>query len=178
MSERDYLCSEKHQPKKKWSFERKFLVALLSFAFGLPLLFFIFLVLDEFSMKSEQNVVYNRTLTSEWSEFTPPKPLKPTKQVQVLVLVVAEPLTKSNLDLEHVKLNDGTVVQPEIQLVDQFGNIFVADVSQSATPSPYNNSVFGYVSGLPQDRTYTKVRVKSDRELKVSRIVWYCWDGK
>ncbi|HKQ54028.1 MAG TPA: hypothetical protein VJT74_16750 [Pyrinomonadaceae bacterium] len=76
--------------------------------------------------------------------------------------------------MKNVRLKDGTIVKPEVQLVDQYGNVFDAGVQMAASPSDNNGSITGYVPRLPRDRLYTKVRVRSDKPLKVSRIFWRC----
>ncbi len=116
------------------------------------------------------------TVSSQWMEFSPEKPLLPAKQYQVILLEVdlAEALVVDNLNLEHIQLGSGVVVKPEIELVDSQGNVFIAEVYRSPVPSYLDNSIVGNVRDLPQDRKYTKVRVRSNAPVRLARIVWYC----
>ena len=109
-------------------------------------------------------------------EFSPEKPLVPSKQYQVILLEVdpAEALVVDNSNLERIQLGNGVLLKPEIQLVDSQGNVFVAEVYRSPVPSYLDDSIVGNVPNLPQDREYTKVRVRSNAPVHLVRIVWYC----
>ena len=125
---------------------------------------------------SEQTVSGPVTLSSQWMEFSPEKPLLPSKQYQIILLEVdpADALVVDNSNLERIQLGNGVLLNPEIQLVDSQGNLFEAEVYRSPVPSYLDNSIVGNVPGLPQDRKYTKVRVRSNTPVHLARIVWYC----
>jgi hypothetical protein len=125
---------------------------------------------------SEEMVTGPVLISSQWAEFSPRKPLVPAKQYQVILLEVdpAEALVVDNSNLERIQLGNGVLLKPEIELVDSEGNIFVAEVYRSPVPSYLDNSIVGNVRDLPQDRRYTKVRVRSNVPVRLSRIVWYC----
>ena len=125
---------------------------------------------------SEVTVSGPVTISSEWAELTPRKPLVPAKQYQLILLEVdpSEALVVDNLHLEHIQLGNGIHLKPEIQLIDSQGNVFVAEVYRSPVPSYLDNSIVGNVESLPQDRKYTKVRVRSNAPVRLSRIIWYC----
>ena len=129
---------------------------------------------------SEQIVSGPVTLSTQWTEFVPQKPLRPTKQSHEIVLDVepSEGLVEDNLHIERIQLANGVVLQPQIQLVDSDGNVFDAYVRRYPVPSRYQNGISGHVSGLPEGRSYSKVRVRSDSPVRLSRIVWHCHRGK
>jgi hypothetical protein len=129
---------------------------------------------------SEQIVSGPVTLSSQWTEFVPQKPLQPLKQSQEIVLDVdpSEGLIEDNLHLERIQLSNGPLLRPQIQLVDSQGNVFEAEVSRYPVPSLYKNGISGYVSSLPRDREFTRIRVRSDFPVRLSRIVWHCHNGK
>ena len=129
---------------------------------------------------SEQIVSGPVSLSSQWTEFVPQKPLRPLKQSQEIVLDVdpSEGLVEDNLHLERIQLSNGSLLLPQIQLVDSQGKVFDAEVSRYPVPSLYKNGISGYVSNLPRDREFTKVRVRSDSPVRLSRIVWHCHNGK
>src|SRR5947209_17786297 len=60
------------------------------------------------------------TISSEWSELTPDRPLKAEREVQELTLEFAEPVTPI-LETWSVRLADGSVTKPQAQLVDEQG---------------------------------------------------------
>lgn len=129
---------------------------------------------------SEEIVSGPVSLSSQWTEFIPGKPLRPLKQSQEIVLDVdpSEGLIEDNLHLKRIQLSNGLLLRPQIQLVDSQGNVFDAEVSRYPVPSLYKNGISGYVSSLPQDREFTKIRVRSDSPVRLSRIVWHCHNGK
>ena len=88
------------------------------------------------SSDSEQVVSGPVSLSTEWTEFVPPKPLRPTKQSQEIVLDVdpSEGLVEDNLHLDRMELSNGVLLRPQIQLVDSRGNIFDAEVSRYPVP--------------------------------------------
>lgn len=168
-------------PKEKRSFPQKLLIAIVVLC-GVPFLLAGIWALSLLTLNSEQNVSGQMTLTPEWVSITPPKPLRPAKQSQEIVLDVdpAEGLVRDNSNLKQIRLASGTVVRPEVQIVDQHGNVFTADwVVRYPTPSRYEHGVSVQFNepDLPQDRDYTEVRVKSDKPLKLFRIVWHCHTG-
>src|SRR4030095_11608753 len=86
---------------------------------------------------SEQIVSGPIPLSAEWVEFVPRKPLRPLKDTQEIVLDVdpSEGLIEDNLDLDRMQVSSGVLLHPQIQLVDELGNVFNADVSRYPVPS-------------------------------------------
>jgi hypothetical protein len=149
--------------------------------FAITVLGFVtWFVIGMLTWDSERTVSGPVTVSSQWVEFSPEKPLLPSKQHQ-MILLEAEPfeaLVVDNSNLERIRLGNGVLLEPEIQLVDSQGNIFVAEVYRSPVPSYLDNSIVGNVRGLPQDRKYTRVRVRSNATVHLARIVWYCSKSK
>jgi hypothetical protein len=163
--------------KRKLTFHQKLWIGMALLVIVPALLYGVWL-LSLMTLDSEQEISGPVTISTEWTEFTPKEPLQPDKETQEVVLNSAEPLVR-NTALHDIRLADGTAVKPELQLIDQSGNVFVADdVDRYPTPSLYNEGISCSVTRLPQDRLYTKVRVRSDKTLKLSRIVWHCHTGK
>ena len=129
---------------------------------------------------SKQIVSGPVTLSAQWTEFAPPKSLRALKDSQEIVLDVdpSEGLVEDNLHLEQMRLSNGVLLHPQIQLVDSAGNILNASVNRYPVPSLYKNGLSGQLADLPQDRTFTKVRVRSDAPVRLSRIVWHCHQYK
>jgi len=132
------------------------------------------------TLDSEQIVSGPVSLSSQWKEFVPQKPLRPMKQSQEIVLDVdpSEGLVEDNLHLERIQLSNARLLRPQIQLVDSQGHVYDAEVSRYPVPSLYKNGISAYVSNLPKDLEFTKVRVRSDSPVRLSRIVWHCHNGK
>ena len=62
------------------------------------------------------------TLTQEWMEIALETPLKPDRDVQAVILHLAEPY-EADLKVDGVRLADGSLVKPEVQLVDTAGRL-------------------------------------------------------
>ena len=118
------------------------------------------------------------TISSEWSELTPDKPLKAERAEQELTLEFAEPVTPI-LEIWSLRLGDGSVTKPEAQLIDEQGE--VSNLGSYALGPDGMGLYAGGGSSLPKDRKYVRARVRSDRPLKLSRVFWRCynpWDKK
>ena len=148
------------------------LVAILLFATGL--------LYEIATTDSEQIVSGPVTLTPQWMEFVPSKPLREAKQDQEIVLDVeaSEGLVEDNLHDDRIELANGVLLHPQIQIIDSAGNVFDAKVFRYPVPSLYKEGIAGQFSRLPPDGTITKVRVRSDVPVRLSRIVWHCHQGK
>ena len=178
MSKPDYPdWSDEKSGRKKVKFYQKAWAPWAVLA-GIIILVLGALRLTLLSYDSEREIAGPVTLSTEWAEFTPESPLMPDKGSQEIVLDSAEPLVRNNLDTEHITLTDGTVVKVEVQFVDQDGNAFTSAVNRYPTPSLYENGISCSPPYLREDRIYKTVRVRSDRPLKLKRIVWHCWTGK
>ena len=89
---------------------------------------------------------------------------------------------------------DGNVVNPEVQIVDEFGEIKERpDVyglihqlhggSYGVTPVGGDSNLWrvnraGYSGKLPKDREYHSVLVRSDKPFRCSQIVWHNYNLK
>jgi hypothetical protein len=129
------------------------------------------------TVHSDQKVSGEITVSSEWVVITPEERMEPRKQYQSLVLDVADPLLKDNLHLEDIRFADGSAVHPEAQIVDEYGKVYDLRMERAPTPSRHENSVVDFGS-LPDDRAYTQVRLRSDRPLRLSGVLWHCYNGK
>lgn len=144
---------------------------------GISFLLCVLLVLIHFRFRfagGEQKVAGEMTLTENWVEITPARPLVPSRQYQSIVLDVAEPLVRDN-SYGRARRADGTEFRPEVVLVSERGDAVPVELSRTPTPSRYENSISG---GQPPRGVYVKVRVRCDRPLRLRGIVWSCWDGK
>jgi len=119
------------------------------------------------------------TLSNDWQEIVPQKPLRPERLVQQVVIYVEKPVTKDRDSWELV-MPDGSRVTPEVQLIDDHGNVYDLLVPSAAT---YPNSTEAFQRGfgnrdLPRDRVYPRVRIRSAMPVPVLKIVWRCYDPR
>ncbi|HEX7999966.1 MAG TPA: hypothetical protein VF528_16375 [Pyrinomonadaceae bacterium] len=113
------------------------------------------------------------TITSEWLEIKPTEPLSPMRQQQEIVLDIAG---NHHLELTagDMILQDGSANKFEVQMIDEYMNVY------NANGHTLSGSLLGFFvydkssgkDGLPQDRTYIKVRIRSDKPIQCSRILW------
>lgn len=123
-------------------------------------------------------------ISSEWLEFKPDKPLKAEKDLQMILLELEPPLkddfysqgTGSNRG-KGILMPDGDVINPEIQVVDQYGNAFQLVYSGARqTFSPVYD--LPYPNKWPRDRQYTTVKIRSSKPIKCKAIYWFCESAK
>ena len=116
-------------------------------------------------------------LAADGVEITPPKPLRAERVVQQVVLYVEKPV-KATRDTFELILPDGSKVIPEVQLVDEHGNLYdLTEPSEILNPNSPEalQRAFGRWN-LPKDKLYRSVRIKSAKPVPVAKIVWRCYD--
>lgn len=117
----------------------------------------------------DQDIAGPVMLSSDWLEIVPKEPLRAERQIQYMILNFAEPV---KADYMRLRLPDGSLVVLEVQLVDQYGNIF------NLRSSALDETRMGFTSenSLPKDRVYRTVRIRSNKPINISRIYWHCWN--
>ena len=143
---------------------------ILGIACALVLLLWSALVFSLKRHEFEQIVANDVALSPQWVEIAPSQPLLFQKQRQWIILVLREPLIKDNSHLDRIRLSDGTLIRPEIQLVDRLGNVTSVEIWRAMNPTRYDNSVVGDVRNNGQG--YVKVRVRCDIAVHVTQIIW------
>jgi len=117
------------------------------------------------------------TLSSQWTELVPSKPLSVHRQIQILVLDLDKTIRFQRDGFELV-LPDGSTVTPEVELVDFDGNVYPL-AQPSAFFSPSSGTKYREFSskyGLPEDKLFRAVRIRSDKPIFCNRIFWRCYN--
>jgi hypothetical protein len=123
------------------------------------------------------------TIGEEWLELHPASPLKAEKTYQYVYLDLEPPLRddlyndgKEPNKGKGILMPDGDVINPKIEVIDQYGNafdfVYAGSIGFKPTykvPSP---------NELPRDREYKTVRIRSPRPIKVKAIFWFCDSSK
>jgi hypothetical protein len=123
------------------------------------------------------------TIGDEWVEFHPEQPLKVDKTYQYVYLVLEPPLKddfyqegKEPNTGKGILMPDGEVINPEIEVIDQYGNTFnlayggaIGLKPKYRLPTP---------NELPRDRVYKAIRIRSPRQIKCKAIYWLCESSK
>jgi hypothetical protein len=111
-------------------------------------------------------------ISSEWLEIVPDQPLRTERQIQYLVLDVADPF-EPVYESWSLRLKDGSLVQPKVQLIDESGTVY-----DLTSPALDEKGIGFRNSDLPQDRAYRTVLIRSDKPIHLSRIYWRCYNQK
>ncbi len=130
----------------------------------------------------------NLTISDQWIELQPQTPLKADKTFQWVVLDLELPF-KDDWNSEGrgpdkgagILMPDGEVINPEIEVIDQYGNSFKlvyhgATGAFGSSEAPF----YGYpkIDEFPRDRQYKTVRIRSRRPIRVKAIYWFCDSSK
>jgi hypothetical protein len=135
-------------------------------------------------MYDSEIVGENILITSDWTEILPQQPLKIKKRFQRISMRI---LCEQNLDQEENIwfLEDGTVINPQVEIVDEFGNTYELEGGQAGV-IPKNSEIIVASSlgfscksgGLPENRTYTKIRVRNNQTFLCPKIIWLNYEMK
>ena len=118
----------------------------------------------------DRTIKKDTTLTSEWVDITLDEPLKPQRDVQAVMLYLADPY-EADLEMKGVRMDDGSFVKPEVQLVDTAGNTY----------SLKYYGLFGRqlmiftLRDQLMGREYRTVRVRSEKPIHCREIFWRCY---
>jgi len=125
------------------------------------------------------------TVESDWIELRPQTPLRAEKDVQDVILILTTEFDlkfdkyETGANSRGIVLPAGELINPEVQVIDQYGNSFALVLSGSkpvgrwaishgptySLPSPNH---------LPRDRVYSTVRIRSSQPVKLKAIYWFC----
>jgi hypothetical protein len=124
-----------------------------------------------FSPYLDQQLSGPVVVSTDWLEIKPKEPLKADRQIQYVLVNFAQPGT-ADVKSRGLRLADGTLVVPEVELVDDRGNSF------GLKAVAFGETVMGFSSDgdLPKDRTYPSVRIKTNRSIALSSIHWKRWN--
>ena len=124
---------------------------------------------------TDRDVAGSTAITSQWLEITPVPALKPSGKTSLVILELVGDYTP-DFQAQMLRFPDGTMGMPEVQLVDQQGNVFPLHFLMVQHRDRTGSNVMGGAGfgapDLPSDRSYVKVRVRSDKPMKCSKIIW------
>lgn len=108
------------------------------------------------------------TVSAEWEEIRPKNPLKRTGDHQEVGLYVAEPFSVvvESPRSYGVRMPDGSLVTPEVQVIDAEGNTITLKFS-----SARGKKTMTY--RLPDNRLeYRAVRLRAERQIRLDAVYW------
>ena len=124
---------------------------------------------------TDRDIAGPTAITSQWFEIGPVPALKPSGK-QSLVILELEGNYTPDFQAHMLRFPDGSLGMPEVQLVDQQERVFPLHFLMVHHRDRTGSNVMGGVGfgvpDLPTDRSYGKVRVRSDKPIKCSKIIW------
>lgn len=130
-----------------------------------------FIVYLYFTNRSfEQTIARNLSVTAEWTEIRPDPPLRMRRDVGELGMTIPNYQDDRGGPIE-IKLPDGRIVHPQIELTTARGNVF--ELEHSGFAFGWEDRIIFTTKGaaLP-DTTYTDVRIRSDEPFTCDRLFW------
>ena len=124
------------------------------------------------TLQSDRDVATGVNISTDWIEITPQPPLKATKQVHHLIITVDGYKRSVDDTRNELPLPDGTLANPEVELVDESGETY------RLRPSLLTSSGVGYIaddathSPLPANKAFTKIRIRSGKPFRAAKIIW------
>ena len=124
---------------------------------------------------TDRNIAGATEINSEWLEIKPDPMLKFTGKTPLVILEL-EGDYAPDFGARKLRYPDGTFSAPEMQLIDDQGNVFplyllMAHHRDRTGSNAMGGAGFGSLD-LPRDRSYVKLRIRSDKPMKVSKIIW------
>jgi len=121
----------------------------------------------------------NLGVSSEWIEITPQKPLTAKKTCNEIFLSIEGYLFTLDDPFRPIKMPDGTVVNLEIQMIDQDGIVYpLRFTSRVGSSMGFSGVRSAKHDKSVRNRVYIKVRIRSDEPVTLSSVYWVCGDMK
>ena len=124
---------------------------------------------------TDRDIAGATTITSEWLEIKPDPALKASSKMSLVILEL-EGDYAPDFGSQKLRYPDGTLGVPDVQLIDEQGNVFplhflMVHHRDRSGSNAIGGAGFG-ASDLPGDRSYSKLRIRSDKTMKCSKIIW------
>ena len=124
---------------------------------------------------TDRDIAGATEITSQWLDIKPAPVLKPSSKTSLLILELEGDYTP-DFQAQMLRFPDGSLGMPEVQLVDEQGNAFplrflMVHHRDRTGSNVMSDAGFGSPE-LPTDRNYGKVRVRSDKPIKCTTIIW------
>ena len=137
-----------------------------------------------FSPEFKRDISGPLTVSSEWTEIVPDKPLKAERAENAVMFDFAVPLNEKDVitgnDVARwgIRFPDGSVTIPEAQLVEQNGNVYPLAVGFFGTKAVGFRMIdpATHLESLPRDKTFRAVRVRCAKSISFAKVYWYSFN--
>ena len=154
---------------------RKTLLALVSLCILLLLAFLLYRRMGPLPTLTDRDITGSTAINSQWLEIKTTPVLKPSGKSSLVILEL-EGDYSPDFQTQMLRFPDGSLGMPEVQLVDQQGRVFPLHFLMVHHRDRTGSNVMGGVGfgspDLPTDRSYGKLRVRSDKPIQCSKIIW------
>jgi hypothetical protein len=124
---------------------------------------------------TDRDIAGATTITSEWLEIKPEPGLKFSGKTPLVILKL-EGDYAPDFSSQKLRYPDGTFGALELQLTDDQGNVFplyllMAQHRDRSGSNAMGGAGFGSLD-LPRDRSFSKLRIRSEKPMKCYKIIW------
>jgi hypothetical protein len=125
----------------------------------------------------DRTLATNLSVSSEWIELSFDPPLRVLRRQQDLnIRIPGLDQVQDRGSPPQIKLPDGRVIKPELEIYDEFGNRFEYNFNGFRHSPATIIFVLKYdperYKSLPQDRSYPRLRIRSDVPFVCERLNW------
>jgi hypothetical protein len=124
---------------------------------------------------TDRDIAGSTAITSQWLEIKPTPLLKPSGKTSLVILELEGDYTP-DFQSQMLRFPDGALGMPDVQLVDEQGNVFPLHFLMVHHRDRTGSNVMGGAGfgtpDLPADRSYSEVRVRSDKPMRCSKVIW------
>ena len=154
---------------------QKGFVAIVALCVVLVLAFLLYRRMGPMPTLSDRDIAGATAITSQWLDIKAEPIVKPAGKSSLLILELEGDYTP-DFQAHMLRFPDGALGMPEVQLVDEQGNVFPLHFLMVHHRDRTGSNIMGGAGfgspDLPTDRGYSKVRVRSDKPMKCSKIFW------
>ena len=121
----------------------------------------------------DQMIAADLEISDKWIELVPDPPLCVVRQVPEMTLFI-EGMTGANLRQSlngKIQLPNGKFTQTQIEMYDDLGNPYYLRPS-GGTLSQEVTVAFRPDEDFPENRRFTKIRIRSDEPFVCKRVFW------
>src|SRR5690349_12961754 len=130
----------------------------------------VLLVMSSCKGESYTEVSGSVTIGDEWVTLSPGETLRVEKNYEWVLLKLDAPFKNADPTVGNgILMPDGEVINPEIQLTDQYGKT-VSFVYRGARGDDSPIYGYPYPNELPRDAEYKTVRIRSPRPIRCKAI--------
>ncbi len=151
---------------------KKILIIISAGLFLTAILVLGYFALFIYSVKTSsvtQSIGQNIEVTSDWQEFKLTEPLNFKKQVQYLRVSIDNSNTLVTAGNTEIKLSDGSVVNPEIEIIDSEGKTYQLKSYGSVNGDPKFTAA---KNSTPNNPIIKLMRIKSDKNFAATEVNW------